>query len=163
MAAAVVPFKRPRVRDAQPALVIGLEKIVNHNTLVYQYRLCYTMPLYCTSALSRSVIQCRPITRAGSRIPTGRSRRSSAGSSPPPAPRGQPEIISFSHKATFSKNPRFLSQIIIPITRNGIYSGPTLPAPRCAGSPSSACTSPVPPSHRGDTQGGFPTSLRVFN
>ena len=28
---------------------------VNHNTLVYQYRLCYTMSLYCTGALSRSV------------------------------------------------------------------------------------------------------------
>ena len=38
---------------------------VNHNTLVYQYRLCYTMPLYCTGALSRSISQCRPITRAG--------------------------------------------------------------------------------------------------
>ena len=30
-------------------------KRVNHHTLVYQYRLCYTMSLYCTGALSRSV------------------------------------------------------------------------------------------------------------
>ena len=28
-------------------------KRVNHHTLVYQYRLCDTMPLYCTGALSR--------------------------------------------------------------------------------------------------------------
>ena len=25
---------------------------VNHNTIVYQYRSCYTMPLYCTSTLN---------------------------------------------------------------------------------------------------------------
>ena len=43
-------------RDAQPgALVIGRQGL-NHNTLVYQHRLCYTSPLYCTGALSRSVI-----------------------------------------------------------------------------------------------------------
>ena len=29
---------------------------VTHNILVYQYRLCYTLPLYCTGALSRLVI-----------------------------------------------------------------------------------------------------------
>ena len=28
----------------------------NHRTSVYQHRLCYTMPLYRTGALSRSVI-----------------------------------------------------------------------------------------------------------
>ena len=30
-------------------------KTVKHHILVYQYRLCYTMPLYCTGTLSRSV------------------------------------------------------------------------------------------------------------
>ena len=40
--------------DVQPALVIGRKRF-NHHTLVYQYRLCYTMPLYCAGALSRSV------------------------------------------------------------------------------------------------------------
>ena len=42
--------------DAQPALIgrQGLTRI-HHNTLLYQYRLCYTMPLYCTGSLSRSV------------------------------------------------------------------------------------------------------------
>ena len=46
-------FLPPLARDAYPAL-IGRQGL-NHNTLVYQYRLCYTMPLYCTGALSRSV------------------------------------------------------------------------------------------------------------
>ena len=41
-------------RDVQPALVIGRQG-VNHNTLVYQYWPCYTMPSYCTGALSRLV------------------------------------------------------------------------------------------------------------
>ena len=41
----------PAGRDVQPALVIG-RKGFNHNTLVYQYRLCFTMPSYCTGALS---------------------------------------------------------------------------------------------------------------
>ena len=50
-------------RDAQPTT--DWSTSVNHNTLVYQYRLCYRMPLYCTGALSRSVTKCRPITRAG--------------------------------------------------------------------------------------------------
>ena len=40
-------------RDAQPTT--DWSNKVNHNTLVYQYRPCYTMPLYCTGALSRSV------------------------------------------------------------------------------------------------------------
>ena len=32
---------RPNSRDAQPALVIGRQEArVNHNTVVYQYRLC---------------------------------------------------------------------------------------------------------------------------
>ena len=52
-------------RDAQPGALIG-RKGFNHHTLVYQYRLCYTMSLYCTGALSHfSYTQCRPITRAG--------------------------------------------------------------------------------------------------
>ena len=44
--------RRHEGRDVQPALVIG-RKEFNHHTLEYQYRLCYTMPLYCTGALSR--------------------------------------------------------------------------------------------------------------
>ena len=36
--------------------LIGRQRRVNHNTLVYQYWLCYIMSLYCTIALSRSVI-----------------------------------------------------------------------------------------------------------
>ena len=49
-------MKKPHTaygRDAQPTT--DWSERVNHNTLVYQYRLRYTMPLYCTGALSRSV------------------------------------------------------------------------------------------------------------
>ena len=46
----------PKCRDdAQLGALIGRQG-VKHNILVYQHRLCYTMPLCCTGALSRSVI-----------------------------------------------------------------------------------------------------------
>ena len=47
---------------------------VNHNTSVYQYRLCYRMPLYCTGAPSRSVTLCRPIRAGCTSLPHGAGR-----------------------------------------------------------------------------------------
>ena len=55
-------------RDAQPRPSAWSTR-VNHDTLVYQYRMFYTMSLYCTGALPRLVTQYRPITRAALRIP----------------------------------------------------------------------------------------------
>ena len=86
---------------------------VNHNTVVYQYGSCHTMPLYCTSALldAHSVIQCRPITRAGcgavplggargvgahARAPRPRSHRVSPRGRAPP----QPALVIGQHRIT---------------------------------------------------------------
>ena len=54
----------PTRRDTQPGALIGRQGITAI-PFVYQYRLRYTTPVYCTGALSRLVTQRRPITRAG--------------------------------------------------------------------------------------------------